>query len=374
MWTLSRREFLKGMTGATLILSSLPVSVFNASKVYAQRPLKVGAYGGIFQEMFQKFIVDPFKEETGIDAELIPISNVADLLKMKQIVDQGQAPPVDVTIYSTQDLPKVVEFGIYEAFDPAEIPLGENLFPELKTVVDGKAVGHGIAAWYQGIDVLTSVLEERPFSYPTPSYAEIYWNPRFKNSIMISGDVRDSYLFWITAETFFGGQEVLGTEEGIQEVFQKLKEVAPQIKAVWINEVEGQRAIQQQEIKVLQMWNDVSIVMLKRGVPIQRVWPKEGWALDHGEWVVIKGTPKREEAAQFINYSLRADVQTSLSENLFTIPTVKNHQLTGEFAKQAFAEDIGGGIEKAFTVDWKATLLQHEELMERLWQEFLTLI
>lgn len=369
MWT--RRDVLKAMGGTAATITAAP---YILRRAHAQRPLRVGAFGGIFQEHYQKFIVDPFVEQTGIETELVPIGNVPNLLKLRQLVEMGQEPPIDITIHTTEALPKGVEMGIYTSFPPDAVPRAQHLYPQLRTQADGQYYGFGIGGWYQGVDILESVLEDQqPFSSENPSYAEIYWNAAFENNCMISGTVTDAYLPWIAAETFFGGQEILRDEEGLREVFDKIGEVAPQVKSTWDQEVNGQRAIKQEEIALLQMWNDVSIVMLDRDVPIRRIWPKEGDPIDHGEWVVIKTSPKAEEAAQFIDYSLRADVQTSLSEGLKTMPTVDDHNLEGKFAEQAFAEDIGGSLDQALEIDW-TPYFEHEELFQRLWNEFLTTV
>jgi len=366
-----RRDVLKGLGGSAVLAGTGP---FLISRARAQRPLRVGAFGGIFQEQYQEHIVDPFIEKSGIKTELVPIGNVPELLKLKQLVDRGQEPPIDITIHTSEALPKGVDMDLYAPFEKGEIGRAEKLFDELRTSRDGKDYGFGIGAWYQGVDILESVLDEKePFSSENPSYAEIYWNEVFENNCMISAEVTDAYLPWIAAETFFGGQEALKDEKGIREVFRKIEEVAPQIKSTWSQEVNGQRAIKQEEVAVLQMWNDVSIVMLEEDVPIRRIWPAEGYAVDHGEWVVLRTSPKREEAGRFIDYSLRPDVQARLSRNLKTMPTVRDHELEGEFAKQAFAEDIGGSLKDAIPVDW-SSYFEHEQLFQRLWEQFLTKI
>ncbi len=139
--------------------------------------------------------------------------------------------------------------------------------------------------------------------------------------------VSNSFLLEITAKTFFGGDKVLDSEEGILKVMNKLAEVKPNVKLWYRDEGQFQQALQAGEIPMGQYYHDVTGIAAADGHPVRSTFPKEGGVLDSGSWSVTKASKKLDEAHIFINYMCRPDIQAKLSRKVGTAPTVKRNFL-----------------------------------------------
>ncbi len=65
-----------------------------------------------------------------------------------------------------------------------------------------------------------------------------------------------------------------------------------------------------------QYYNDVATVAIAEGLPIRRTFPQEGALLNSAFWAVSADSELQDEAATFIDYTLRPDVQASLVRSL----------------------------------------------------------
>lgn len=353
-----RRTFLKG--GAAAAGTTLGVGrVAGTSR--QQQPLRVGVFGGIFEEMYTKYIAKPFEQETGTKVDVATIGNVPNLLKLQKLVQQGRAP-IDTLIHTTETLPQALDLDIYAPIPTDRVQNLENLYDRYRFTNDGTTYGAGIGAWF-----MTFILHKELVSEPYPSSWKSWWEKKYEGQIEAASPLTDSYLPWITAVLYFDGQDVLHTKDGIDEVFNKMEGVKPQISRWYQNEAQGQQHIRNKETPILEMWNDVSIVMQNNDVPIKRVVPKEGWVGDHGEWVVLKSSKRKQAAYEFINFSLKPEVQTQLTNQLHTAPTIRNTNLSEKERKRVF----GPGPDYHIKPDW-TPVWDHEEYIRNKWNKFLS--
>ena len=310
--------------------------------------------------MYRKHIVDPFVEETGRNVEVTTIGNVPNLLKLESLVQQGQAP-VDVLIHTTETLPQGADLGIYEPIPEDAVPNLSNLYDIYRYTQDGMTYGAGIGAWFQTVIAHTELAEE-----PYPSSWGALWDTSHEGAFELASPLTDSYLPWLTSVVHFDGQEILSTQDGIDQVFDKMSEVKPQIGGWYQNEAQGQQDLRNEGTTFLQMYNDVSLVMADNGVPIEVLVPEEGWVGEHGEWVVLSSSPRKEAAYDFINYSLRAETQTAITEDLYTAPVTDNTDLSDELQGRVY----GPGPDAHIQPDWTA-IWEHEEYIRNKWNRFI---
>jgi putative spermidine/putrescine transport system substrate-binding protein len=230
----------------------------------------------------------------------------------------GEAP-VDVPILGATDMMRGIEMGldIWKTYHPGAIDNLKYIAPELIMKVEDKVIGVGALSWYLNLVYNTEVITEELDSW------KVFWDPTYKNMCGLNRLPDDSYLLDVTAVTFFGGQEILETKEGVIEVLEKLVEVKPQVKLWWTTEAEFQGPLMDGEVPLGQLYNDITLVLEERGEPVRSVFPKEGGVLDHGVWAILKTTPMLAEAFLFIDYACRPDVQNRIALGLYTAPTLK---------------------------------------------------
>ncbi len=153
------------------------------------------------------------------------------------------------------------------------------------------------------------------------------WDPANADRLGLLALVSNSFLLEITAKTWFGGTDLLDSEEGIDKAFAKLAEVKPNVKLWYRDEGQFQQALEVGEIPMGQYYHDVTGPAAADGFPVRSTFPEEGGVLDSGSWSVSKASDKVAEAEIFINYMCRPDIQAKLARKVGTAPTVKRSLL-----------------------------------------------
>ncbi len=327
--TVTRRTVLGGLGAAAGVAAvGLP-----AVQVRAAEPLKVGVYGGYFKDSFDQYIFPEFTAATGIAVESVAEpTGEAWLVQLEQAARAGQAP-ADVSMMAVTPLLKGQATELWTPLDEAKLSNLDGLLDQfVHRYPDGRLAGVGAVAWYITLVSNTDVIAEAP-----SSWADMWAEDR-RDSLGLLALATNSFLLEITAETFFGGQDILGSEAGIREVLAKLEEIKPNVKLWYRDEGQFQQALQTGEIPMGQYYHDVAGLAAADGFPVRSTFPKEGGVNDSGSWAVSKASGKAEQAHVFIDYMCQPAVQAALSRNVGTAPTLRRELLDlsdAEFAAVA---------------------------------------
>lgn len=312
----SRRAVL-GAAGAGAALLALPHVARAQGK-----SLKVGVYGGFFKDSFDKHIFPGFTEATGIAVESIAEpTGEAWLVQLEQAA-RANVAPADVSMIAQVALRKGIEANLWAPLDLAKLPNAANLKPEfVNKYPDGRIAGVGAVTWY-----ITLVSNTQAYPQAPDSWAFL-WDPSNKDKLGLLALVSNSFLLEITAKTFFGGDKILDTEEGILKVMDKIAELKPNVKLWYRDEAQFEQALKSGEIPMGQYYHDVTGLAAANGFPVRSTFPKEGGVNDAGSWVVSKASTALDEAHTFIDYMCRPATQAILSRKVGTSPTVKREVL-----------------------------------------------
>ncbi|MCP4330195.1 MAG: extracellular solute-binding protein [Alphaproteobacteria bacterium] len=329
---ISRRWLIQGAGGLVAVAAiGIPAIHVKAAEV-----LKVGTYGGYFKDSFDKYIYPDFFKETGIEIESIAEpTGEAWLVQLEAAARAGRAP-ADVSMMAQVARAKGEKSKLWAPLDEAKMPNIENCLPNfVQRYPDGTIAGIGAVSWYITLVTNTDVYPDPPASW------KALWDDSNRDRLGLLALVSNSFLLEITARTWFGGTDILSSEEGIEKVFDKLAEVKPNVKLWFRDEGQFQQALETGEIPMGQYYHDVTGLAAATGNPVRSTFPEEGGVLDSGSWSVSKASDKIEQAEIFINYMCRPEIQASLARNVGTAPTVKRSLLdltSEEFA--AVASDI----------------------------------
>jgi putative spermidine/putrescine transport system substrate-binding protein len=316
---LTRRHFLRNTAA---IGGAVTLSAPFIGSAFAADPLKVGVYGGYFKESFDKFIFPDFTKETGIAVESIgEPTGEAWLVQLQTAARAGQAP-ADVSMMAQVPRLKGQKAKLWAPLSEDALPNSKNL-PDhfVHRYEDGSISGLGAVSWYITLVTNTEKYPEEPQSW------KALWDPENKDKLGLLALVTNSFLLEITAKTWFGGTDILNTEEGILEVMNKLAEVKPNVRLWYRDEGQFQQALEVGEIPMGQYYHDVTGLAASEGKPVRSTFPAEGGVLDSGSWCVSKASKRVEDSQTFINYMCRPEIQAKLSRNVGTAPTV-NRSLT----------------------------------------------
>ncbi|AJE44796.1 ABC transporter substrate-binding protein [Celeribacter indicus] len=308
---MQRRQFLKA-SAATMAALSAP-SVLRA----ATDRLRVGTYGGYFQESFDEYIYPDFTAATGIEIESIAEpTGEAWLVQLSQAARAGQAP-ADVSMMAQLARIKGERSGLWAPLDDSAMGNLSNL-PDhfVHRYEDGGLYGTGAVSWYITLVTNTDAYPDAPGSWTA------LWDPANADKLGLMSMATNSFLLEITATTHFGGTEILTTDDGVLQVMDKLAEVKPNVRLWYRDEGQFQQALETGEIPMGQYYHDVTGLAASQGKPVRSTFPEEGAVLDSGSWVVSKASKAIEPAQVFIDYMAQAEIQSKLSRFVGTAPTV----------------------------------------------------
>ena len=246
---ISRRRLLAGAG----VLVGTSIIGFPAIRTRAAATLKIGTYGGYFKDSFDQHIYPAFTEATGIEVESIAEPTGEAWLVQLQTAARANVAPADVSMMAQVARIKGQNAELWAPLDEAELANAGNLEPHfVQRYQDGRISAIGAVSWYITLVTNTEVYPEAPTSW------KALWDPANADRLGLLALVSNSFLLEITAGTWFGGDGILDTEDGILEVLDKLAEVKPNVRLWYRDEGQFQQALQAGEIPMGQYYHDVT--------------------------------------------------------------------------------------------------------------------
>ncbi len=284
--------------------------------------IKVATYGGFFEENFAT-MYPAFTEESGVEVESVaePTSE-AWVIQLQNSVEAGTPPPADVSMLSGVGVQRAINGDILATYDLSAIPNQQYLAEGyIRNTESGGVAGVGAVSWYITLVSNTDRVPESPDSWTA------FWDPAWKDELALLKNAANSYLIEITAATYFGGYDILETQDGVIEVLTKLQEVKPNVKLWYRDEATAQQAFNTGEVSLGQFYHDITAYAASQGEPLRSVFPTEGAILDSGFWSIAKNAENAAACQAFIDYMCRPDIQATLARTLGTTPTVSKEHM-----------------------------------------------
>jgi len=343
-------------THRSLLVAALALA-FGVGAALAQ-PLKVAVYGGYFQDSFDAHIFPLFTEQTGIAVESIAApTGMAWLVQLETAARAGQAP-ADVSMMSQGPLQRGMTSGLWVALDESRLPNVEYVLdPLVNRDAEGNLVGVGAVSWFVTLVTNTDTYPEAP-----TSWAELWGD--HPNRLGLLALPENSFLLEVTATTFFGGTDILDTEEGILQVVDKLAELRPNVQLWYRDEGQFQQALQSGEIPMGQYYHDVTGLAAADGFPVRSTFPVEGGILDSGSWAVTRASRMIDEAHVFIDWFSQPEVQDLVARMIGTAPTVQRQYLSLSDEEFAAVSDAGTPIVPRYDM-----YLERGDWLNQIWSE-----
>jgi len=296
-------------------------------------PLTVAVYGGVFQDVMDEHLFEPFAETVDyeVESEAQPTSEEA-LTQYENAVGAGEAP-VDVAIMAQTGLMQGLNSDLWHVWE------GEDEFENVEYVSDGLVyesgsgvAGVGALSWY------INLVQNTEHTDGTIDSWEALWDDEYEDMLGLLSYASNSFLLDVTAEVYHDGQDVLSDREGVMEVFETLEGVTSQAGFWYENEAEFQNFVE------------------------------EGSILDSGLWVTLDSTDLVDEAREFIDYASRPEVQDRVAENLYTSPTVERQY--SELDDEMYERIAGPGPDEAIVPTYELYVDEADWVNER-WEEFI---
>jgi putative spermidine/putrescine transport system substrate-binding protein len=322
--------------------------------------IKVGTYGGFFEENFRK-MYPGFTKATGVGVESIPQPTSEQWVVQLEQAAKAGAVPADVSMLSIVGMLRAIKGDILESYEVSEIPNQRYLAEGFVRRNDSdEVVGVGAVSWYVTIVSNTERVKESPDSWSA------FWDPEWRDELALLKNPGNSFLLETTAASFFDGYEILKTKDGVDEVLAKLAEVKPNVKLWYRDEATAQQAFNTGEVSLGQFYHDITTYAASQGEPLRSVFPKEGAILDSGEWAVTKTTQNLDACTAFINYMCKPEVQAELARTLGTSPTVKEEFM--DLSRSEYRSLSGPGPEAALRPEYRI-YEEWEDWVNQRWTE-----
>jgi putative spermidine/putrescine transport system substrate-binding protein len=313
MFKSTRRSFLKSAGAAAGAVVLTAPSISRA----AGKSIRVGTYGGYFEDSFKEHIYPDFTTATGIEVNSVAVPTGETWLIQIRNAARAKKAPVDVTMMAGVPRIRGNLQGQFQTLDEAKLPNAKNLPERFRfRKDDGGLYACGAVSWYITLCSNTDVIKQAP-----TSWSEM-WDPKNADSLGLLALPTNSYLLEVTAVTFFGGTDILNTQDGIGRVLEKLAEVGPNVRLWYKDEGAFQQALQDGEIPMGQYYHDVAGLAAAEGFPVRSTFPKEGGIVDSGSWVVPNHAESVDEVHAFIDYICQPEIQAKLSRTVGTAPVV----------------------------------------------------
>lgn len=354
--TLNRRSALKLGAGMAALAAT---STLAAPALAKKRTLKVGAYGGYFENSFKEHVYPAFAEATGITIESVTQPNSADWLVTMQQAAASKTVPADLSLYGRDTMIKASRIGeLLAPLDIAKVPTADNLDGYFLYEAGDGLLGVGAMAWFTSMVVNPNQVET-----PT-SWADFWDTEKFEASLGISKQFNSNFLD-VAAATFFDGEATLNTKDGIVAVVEKIAELKPNVALWWSAESQMEQALKNEDVIGGMYYHDVSSLMAAEGFPIASVFPKEGNPRGYGSWCLSTLSEKSEEAHEFIAFSSDPATQALMSRKIGTAPVVAREKT--DLTDEEFAGVSGT---PAITPAYES-YLDNETFIKDTWEKML---
>jgi len=364
----SRREFVKekiagvAAAGLTGMAGCTTGSGSGSTGPTEDAPLKVEFFGGVFKEVLDEHLVAPFTEETGIPIESSAGVSAGNTAQLQSAVKAGEAP-IDLVVASPVNRIRGQRLGIWHNYDPGELTRSDIVLEDLLPMTDdGQVVGAGAFGWFATLVSQTDMLEE-----PFQSW-DVFWDNEYAGPGLGMARDYDAGLMDITAHMFFDGKETMQSEDGLLQVLEKIQRIKPQVDLWYDGEAAAQQALLDENILASWLFHDVTLVMEDQGQPVKSVFPEEGALQNDGAWVILDSTDYPDAAIDFIDYSLKPEVQQRISENLFTAPVIEESEL--DMSDDLYSRVYGPGPEASIRPSHEI-YLDNEEFLSQKWKEMI---
>jgi putative spermidine/putrescine transport system substrate-binding protein len=291
------------MTAAAVVVGfwSVPQAV--------ARDLTIISWGGSFQDAQRKAYFDPFTAETGV--KIVDQAWDGGVGNIRTRVQSPSDPGWDVVHAEIEELQVGCAEGLYEPIDWSKIGEKDKLIPAARS-----KCGVGAITWSAGIAYDADRLNPGPTRVADffdlkkfPGKRAIRKGPKYALEIALMGD-------GIPADKVY---EVLRTPEGLDRAFAKLKS----IKSDLLFFESGGQAIQLlasgEATMVLAFNGRVTTANQTDKRHFQFIWPGSIYAIDN--WVILRNSPNKDKALDFIAFASRAAQQKILPQFIAYGPT-----------------------------------------------------
>ncbi len=342
------RTILSRLLTTTAVLAATAAAAGTAQA----RDLTVVGWGGTTQAAHRVAYFEPFMKATG--KKIIEDSWNGEMAKVRGMVETGKIT-WDVIQVEAPEVFQGCEEGLFEP-----LPWGEKL--DKSKMVDGAAAecGAGVLIWSTILAYDADKIKDGPKNWADfwnvkkwPGKRGMRRGAKMALEIALIADgvpVKDVY-------------KVLATKEGVDRAFRKLDELKPHI-LWWKAGAEPQQRLAAGDVTMTMAYNAwIYKVNKKENRNFKIVWDGNQYSMDY--WVVVKGSPNKDLAIKFIDFTMNPKRQGVFFNRISYGWTVKG---TEKYVKPEMLPNLPtaqGHLDNALQTNVEFWLDHGEELEKR---------
>jgi spermidine/putrescine transport system substrate-binding protein len=316
---LSRRGFLRTGLAASAALAS---SAWTSAEAQNPKVLNYLSWPG----NADPYLVEAFEKANGVK---IRIKEYVGGDQMLAVINQSPPGSFDVVLADAEYMHLLHKADFVEALDPADYPM-KDFWPEFQKFplhwFDGKMYGVMTDFGYLGLSYNSKTFTAKELD----SY-DAMWTPKAKGKVGFF----DWYLPSMGSISLSeGNRPPFDIDKArFEAVKKKLFSLKPQASGFYtiadiFSSMTNGRA---QLVPGIGEW--ITLGLRQNGVPVDTVIPKEGGLQWTESLSIVKGTPKRDLARKFIQYTTSPEGQVRMatkSDNKKSIPSMAGWKLLNQ--------------------------------------------
>jgi len=343
-------------TRRRLLTASVSLAMpFIRPAMAARRSITFAAYGGLFQDLYQPGIIEPFSRahpDVSVFYLAVPSSSQALATLRRQ---RGQ-PEIDVLLLDVASARAATMEGLLEPLTPGSMPvLAElapvNLFPGI--------AGPGVFS--EPLVVLFDAGRARP-----PANWKTLWGGMEERSMAIPAPPDSAGIAFtlVAGRLFGGGAEPRAVRDGITAINELSRQVI-----TWDPRPDVYHVVGDGIAKLGVGWNMPAQVFSDRmNGRLGVVFPAEGTISRVITVNLVKGARQPDAARALISWLLGADAQRIMVERMFLGPVnARARYNEGALSRTANTQERAA---RAMPVDWVAVDAIREDIIRR-WREII---
>jgi putative spermidine/putrescine transport system substrate-binding protein len=305
----------------------------------------VQGYSGIFQDNFQKAVIDPFQEKfPNIKVEYRGIATSAD--NLASLRSEKNSPTIDVTIMDLSLSDTANKSDLLQPLDPAKVPNMKDI--DERGQVDGN-FGPAIT-----FDSLVLIYNDKV--NPPPTEWQSLWDPKYKGRVIVPAhpDIQGTGLMLIE-NAKAGADFTQSVDAGVT----RLQELAPSVQT-WDPQPDQYTLVQSGTADLAVAWNARAQFYADESQGAMKVAIVDDQTIFQINTInLVKDAPSPEAAQTFINYALDPQTQSNFTETMYYAPTNTKAQPNPEALKRTSADPEK--IDNVLDVDWTAVATNRED-------------
>jgi putative spermidine/putrescine transport system substrate-binding protein len=314
----------KSMVGTAGLVAGLALAGLGSAMA---RDLTVVSWGGNYQDAQRKIYFKPFAEKTG--KPVLDESWDGGVGVVQAKVKAG-TPNWDVVQVEADELAIGCADGIYEKIDWAKLG-GKDKF--LDSAVSD--CGVGAIVW----STLLSYDSDKLKTAPT-SWADFWDTKKFPGKRALRRGPKYALEFALMADGVAPKDvyTVLRGTGGVDRAFKKLDEIKGDM-IWWESGAQPLQLLKSGQVVMTSVYNGrITGINKTEGTKFKTVWPGSIYAVD--SWVILKGSPNKDQAMDFIAFA-------SLPENQSKLPQDIAYGLPNKAAAAAVPADLAADLPTA---------------------------